>query len=507
MSIVSAIKKWAIENKKKVLSIFAVLAVVVVAVTVIILTLFFVNRDRNKSLIWKGDKSNIVKTKERKQRLVIGTLDSISTSKTYFREDGATSLINALVYEPLMRINEDLTIENVLAKSIKFSSDGLVAEIVLNDAMFSDGSALKAEHVKAAYLEILKNCEDGIYIERCSNIKGVEDYISGVAEDVEGIIVEEERELTIAFEDVAAWNMEAFTLPVFKNVEAEGEKALGTGSYKIEGYQYNESIQLTENSMSKSAGLDYRQIDIKRISTLGISEDIANYEIDVFILPYRDDLEEIKEAGYHNIYRLPDTKNLNYFLMNLDDEAGSNISVRKAISKSMDRERLSEEFDDGQVINNGYLTATSDKVEILSRDVNKAKGLLKKVAEPKVFYYGEIDIISQIRFNGVRESLKEAGIMVETGNKGDYTITYVRSIAGMVLKDIEESILNTQKKEEYCEKIKSVYKKNNDTWMRQIEEYYKDECLIVPYSSNTYHLVISSDVDTKAIREFVANNY
>lgn len=506
---IAAIRQWLKAklkaNKKKVFGIGATLVVAVVAI--IILVFCFNNKNEDEILVFKGSKANIEKTNERKKSLVIGTSEMVNTSETYLRANQATKIANALVYEPLIRINSDLTIENVLAESIEFSADGLEAEVTLREAVFSDGSVLTAEDVKAAYLEILKNGEDDTYVERCRNIKGVQEYTLGVFADVEGIIVNGERKFKIVFKRLAAWNMEAFTIPIFKEAQVDGESALGTGPYKIDNYQHNESMQLSANNNSKSTAFKYEQVVIKRFSTLGLSKDIDKYEVDAFIIPYNDSLDDIKKAGYHNVYRLIDTKNLNYFLFNFDDESGDNILIRKAISKSMDRERLSEEFEDGRVMNNGYLTATSEKAEMLSRDVKKAKSFLKKVSEPKISYYGEIDAISKIRFNGIKESLSEAGITVEEGDESEYTMTYVRSGDGMILSDIENSILNTRKKEEYYEKLKSVYKKSCNDWMELINEYYSEECLIIPYSTNTYHLVISSDVDTKAIREFIANNY
>ncbi len=506
---VSEIKKWVLTNRKKLLISCLSLLLMVIAFFCLLNkweTDHKENGDNYDAVIWQGEESNVVKTNEQQECLVIGTIDMINSSQTYLNDDQASNITNALVYESLIHINQDQTLEMILADEITFSEDGLRAEVTLKDSMFSDGSILTANNVKEAYLNILKNSNTEVYLERCCNIEGIMDYIGGKSSDIKGITVETENKLSVQFNQVAAWNMQAFVLPIFKAADQEGEKALGTGPYKMETYQHNESIQLIRNEMNKSSDLGFENIIVKRFSTLSLSENVKNFEIDVFALPYWNDLEEIKEAGYHSIYHILDEKNTSYFRFNLDDEAGGKNDLRNAVTKAIDREEVSKGLYAEEVLNYSYLSAAADNTEHLSRNVDQAEKLLKSIEEPKVKYYGAIDTAAKLRFDGIKDSLEDADIIVERGSEGEHTLSFVQTGNEIILKDQEEYILSTEKKEEYCKKIRAIYQENSEEWMEKVEEYYEDECFLIPYSANSYYLVISSDVDSAAIRELIVNH-
>ena len=72
----------------------------------------------------------------------------------------------------------------------------------------------------------------------CKTIKGMEDYQLGKNNDISGIIIDNEYELTFQFNSCSILNIQGLSIPIFKTVE-NSKWAIGTGEYAFEKYSHN----------------------------------------------------------------------------------------------------------------------------------------------------------------------------------------------------------------------------------------------------------------------------
>mgnify|MGYP000569765651 CR=1 FL=1 len=172
--------KW---DKKYILIVF-------IGLCLVITFLIFNNREKSNTLIFEGSPEYIKKSDEQKKQLTIGVTNPPQESKSYLGQDQTSRLTKRLVYEPIVYIKKDLSIEFMLADKIIFSKDGLEAKVELNKkAKFSNGDVVNAETVKKSYLELNKTTSQYSQKDICKTIKGMEDYQLGKNNDIECFMI------------------------------------------------------------------------------------------------------------------------------------------------------------------------------------------------------------------------------------------------------------------------------------------------------------------------------
>lgn len=476
-------------NKKYLL----IIALVICAIVTYLTTR---NPNSEEQLLLKGSTENIHKTGKQKKTLTIGISEPPLQSKLYLEDGKIANLSKQLIYEPLLYINKDLTIDYMLADSIKFSIDGLTAKIKLDEnAFFSDHSKVTATDIKQSYLELNKN-------NYCTpTIVGVEEYYLGNKSDIEGIKIIDDSTLEITFKQVSITNLFDLSIPIFKTTE--NTYALGSGEYELSNFRYNDEIILKRNTKRKTSNYEYENIIIKKISSLQIEEEIKNYNLDVFEVSLNRDNKDIKKAGYHNVYEVNDAYTLNYFKFNLNDKVAKDINIRKAMTYGINKKDLEIGFEWNEKINESYLSSINEDANTNEYDLDKAKKFAK---ESTVTYLCLNDVASVLRYDEIKKAMNKIGISVEKTMNSNASIQYMSTHNEHPVLFLEEELLKSSLKEDYKKFLKNSYQNDVKDALQSLDEYIADSYMIIPISTRTYGLAISSDANQKQLLKLLMNS-
>ncbi|MEM4528329.1 MAG: ABC transporter substrate-binding protein [Desulfurococcaceae archaeon] len=361
--------------------------------------------------------------------------------------------VHALLYQPLVALDENMNIVTDLAVKWEVSEDGLTITFHLpKDAKFSNGDPLTAEAIKKSierYIEISPYAEDFA--------------------DVKEIVVVDNYTLKLIFSRPAPyiWSVlvTAYGAPVNAYLaekignEAFGREAVGSGPYKVKEWVRGSHVTLIRN--------DYYKTNLPFVNNKG-----PNTYIDEIIIRFiPEDLTRITEleAGRVHIVRgvplemvkrLKDNPNIKlyevvtpgiyYLMVNVRDAKLSDVRVRQAIMMAINRTELAVALDHNIIPWHSFLSPTqfcynSTIEEIASKryayDLDKAKALLREAGWIDTDGDGVLDkdgipfkltLLSAVDDPAMKKlapliqaQLKKIGIDVEIK---EYTYDYVRTM-------------------------------------------------------------------------------
>ncbi len=348
-----------------------------------------------------------VASAEGKDRVVMG----ISTSPDTFDPNYEGILFNdavlRLVYDGLVRMTENNTFEPWLAESYEAISD-TEWKFVLRDVYFSDGSKVTSEDCAASIQATHDSATLSAYAGWLDRVEILDDktFIIHTVEPSERIEL-----------DLAHYNyiIPAYTIGTDYDYDSN---PVGTGPYTLVEWQRGDHL-LFEAKDDYFMPQDAAQIKYLewRIVPEGISRTIGlqQGEIDIVYDVQATDLFQLEADENITVYNA-DYCSPFYMAFNLNNEALSNINVRKAIASAINRENAS------LVATNGYsrpITSAfapnllgSTDAYACSYDVEAAKQYLADSG-----YTGDLTFtvitkeeVMKIALESVQADLKEIGI-------------------------------------------------------------------------------------------------
>lgn len=452
---------------------------------------FIPKNSNSDQLVVKGDKNKIEKTEKQKERLVIGMYEPLEHSKIYLGDDKGSILATKLVYESLVRINKDLTIDEQIASKISFSKNGKKATIKLNNKTFSDGSTLNSKAVKASYKALNKSDSDYFNKSYTENIVGMLDYQYGSTKDITGIKVIDDKTLEFDFNDCRSENIYALSLPVI-NVKND----CGSGDYVIDQFRFQDHLQLKQKN--KSGDLSYQKVLIKNVNTVGMEKQMKAYNLDVLEVS-KSHFKTIKKIGYHNVYQL-NKDDLHYVNFDLSKSSGKNKDLRKAVYYGINKKVLKNDMDDQDVYVGHYLSTTlTDNQDVYN--LNKAKKAQSDAHKSKIDFEVSGDVNSLLRYDVLKKTLKKANLELTQGS----SFASIQETDSSDKYEIEDKINESYLKKDYQKQIKETYQKNCLNVLKEFDNYILDEYLVLPLYTSTYYLAMSSDVDQEQVIGFMTN--
>lgn len=263
-------------------------------------------------------------------RLGISDFDSIHPYLTKNRE---ILYLDQLIFEPLLTITQDYKIENCLAKEwTKVGEKSYLLKLKEN-VTWQDGSSFRAEDVKFS-IETLQKEEDSIYIENVKDIAKVE-----IVDDTT-IRLELTKEIPffeyqLIFPIIQAKQYENQTISSLTQIP------LGTGMYQISKLT-DDQIQLVKNTKwhkidQKNANLE--TITVSIYETMGeIYNEFKLGNIDMIHTTNENVTEYIGSMGYGK--KEYENREYDYLAFNCEDSILQYPEVRKAISLSLNQERI-----------------------------------------------------------------------------------------------------------------------------------------------------------------------
>lgn len=318
--------------------------------------------------------------------------------------------------DKLFDINEKLEIQPQLANEWKWSDDGKVLHVKLrSDAKFHDGAAITASDVKAN-LERAKSLPESLRKSEVASIDKVE-----VIDDtsLEIHVVKPDASLLSQLADRAGMILSP---KVFENGDF-GQNPICSGPYKFVNRVQNDRIVL-----EKFADYwDAANYHFDKVTFLAIQDSTVRFanlrsgDLDLIERLASSDIEAAKADSKLAFYPVTGTgyQGLTFNMKRGDKETfpiGHDKRVRQAFELSIDRNAINEVVGQG-VFQPAYQPfppssfAYDKKFEKVTRDVEKAKQLLKEAGHERVSFeiaYGN-NTTSQQVYELIQAMSAEAG--------------------------------------------------------------------------------------------------
>ena len=236
-------------------------------------------------------------------------------------------MVFALVYQGLFSVDRDGQVWPMLCESYQVSWDMKTYTLQLAEATFSDGTAVTAEDVKAS---LLTARESSVY-------KGRFDHLNNITVTDDGKV---QISLSTSYENFPL----LLDVPIVKESQVDAQSPLGTGPYVLETWGENLGLR---RSARWWCDADI-PVQAEQISLLKAESPVQlrdTFEFSDLSMVGADPGNE-NYADFHSDYELWDVDSSIFLYLACNDKSTvfSNGDMRKALTYSIDREKLSETY-------------------------------------------------------------------------------------------------------------------------------------------------------------------
>lgn len=259
--------------------------------------------------------------------------------------------IAAKLFNGLVKIGKDLTIEPDIAENWTLSADGLLYTFQLKEGVkFSSGRTVTARDFKYSFERILnpENRSPATWV--FEKILGAEEFMQGRVVEVRGIQVVDDHTLVIRlkrpfspFLNLMAMTS-AYVVPR-EEVERWGpdfsSHPIGTGPFLLKEWQPNREIRLDRrtdyfDSPAKMHGILYRIIpeDLTAVSEFELGN------LDLLTIPAAEYARYRRDSSKRQFIASIEGLNTYYLGFNCSRPPFDNPRLRKAVASAIDREKM-----------------------------------------------------------------------------------------------------------------------------------------------------------------------
>ena len=227
----------------------------------------------------------------------------------------------SLIYQALFTVSNDYECSPVLCKTYNISADMMTYTFYLEEALFSDGTALTAADV-AATLEAARS--SSFYGGRLQHVDSVSAYGSAVVVELETPM----DNLPLLLD-----------IPIVKASQVSAESPLGTGPYRMDDGQLKRVA-----GWWCSASLPVSSDTIPLVDSDSNAQIQEAFELRQVSLVCADPADH-SYVPFHGDYELWDSENglFLYLVCNSKSKIFSNDALRAALTYAIDRDKLVEE--------------------------------------------------------------------------------------------------------------------------------------------------------------------
>lgn len=265
--------------------------------------------------------------------------------------DVTGGLISAKLFNGLVRLGEDLSVQPDIAKDWSISRDGLTYTFRLRQGIyFSNNREVNAHDVKYSFKRILDSKSRSPNTWVLEKVLGAEDFMKGRTDDVEGVKVVDDYAVEIHLKKpfspfLSLLTMTAAYVVPKEEVERWGpdfsSHPVGTGPFILKEWLPNREIKLEKKG-------DYfdRPAKIKGIIYRIIPEDltaVTEFEagnIDVLTIPASEYSRYKTDPKKQNLISSMKGINTYYLGLNCSRPPFDNLNLRKAINYAIDKEKI-----------------------------------------------------------------------------------------------------------------------------------------------------------------------
>lgn len=264
----------------------------------------------------------------------------------------------SIIYSPLFKTNEDLSVENILVDSYH-SDDGINYTFTLKEIKFSDNTPLTSDNVITS-LNLIKENPDNAYHQ-------IFDYISSYKK-----ISKNEFQITLHSQGISF--LAVMNFPIVKDKDSN----IGCGPFKIKNLTEEEAT-LEANATSPQLP-KFKTVIIKSFPSKDVFYDaFSNNEIDVINTDIYNLAQFSAKTNINTYDYISD--NLTFLGFNGQKEMFMDINIKKAIARLINKEELTSSI----LVGHAIKTASPFKPNSIyktdydySYDVDKATKDLEK---------------------------------------------------------------------------------------------------------------------------------
>ncbi|HXD32438.1 MAG TPA: ABC transporter substrate-binding protein [Pyrinomonadaceae bacterium] len=374
----------------------------------------------------------------------IRTIDPIGSPSV----DAASERVRTLMFNSLVRKDENFDYVGELASDIKRSDDGLTFTFTIRDGVkFQDGRILTSADTKYTFDTVLQNTFaksasffEGSGAARTSYVKSVE------APDPKTMVVT----LTRPWVGLLS-NLVPVAIIPKDSYESEKTHPVGTGPFKFVRYDSAQQVLDLEVFQDYWEGpANIKQVRVRVIpDTNALQAELQAGRVDIAPLPTSLSPDAFNLLGQHPNLKVVqfEGSNLNLLTFNTASPQLNDVKVRQAICHAIDRESIIRDLLLGQAkIAHSILPEKSwaySPGQTYSYDPEAAKKLIAgmQFSKPLVFKLSGSSTAGKNYAGVIQNSLKQVGIPVtiETSElntlfdqlrRGDFQITYGQWVGG-----------------------------------------------------------------------------
>jgi len=259
--------------------------------------------------------------------------------------------IASKLFNGLVRLDEDLSIQPDIARDWSISRDGLTYTFRLKHGIyFSNKQEVKAYDFKYSFKRILDSKSKSPNTWVLEKILGANDFMRGRAEDVRGITVIDDYTLKIRLKRpfspfLGLLTMTAAYVVPFEEVERSGpdfsSHPVGTGPFVLKEWLPNRELKLERrgdyfDGPAKVKGIIYRIIpeDLTAVTEFELGN------LDIITIPASEYLRYRKDPTKQNFISSLKGINTYYLGLNCSKPPFHNLNIRRAINHAIDREKI-----------------------------------------------------------------------------------------------------------------------------------------------------------------------
>ena len=321
-------------------------------------------------------------------------LDTLSNTGT----DAAADRIRNLLFNSLVRKNEQFEYVGELAKSIEVSDDGLSITFKLNEkVMFHDGSAMKSSDVKYTLEALFESggTKSGSFFDSLPNAGDSErtrrPHITSIATPDDSTVV-----MTVARPALVNQTLSNLvTIPIIPTgtIERQKTKPIGSGPFKFVSFdQVNSIVRLEAFDGYWEGAPKIKNIAVKTVTDANaLQAELRSGSVDVAPVPSNLSPDTLKALGQDAELNVQGFKgsNIVYLGFNTETKPLNDVRVRQAIAYAIDRRTIIKELLSGQATEAFSIIPENSwaymKGETYTFDPIKAKSILAEAG-----YKGEL---------------------------------------------------------------------------------------------------------------------
>ena len=347
------------------------------------------------------------------------TLDTLTTTGS----EAAAERVRNLMFNSLVKKNENFEYVGELAKEINPTEEGKVITFVLQDAVkFHNGKEFTSADVKYTFAELFKSngYKAGAFADTIDE-KLVQHIVSIVTPDSKTVVFTLSR-ATLQTRFLS--NLVAIPIIPEGTIEQQKTQPVGSGAFKFVNYDSSQNIiELAANADYWEGAPNIQKLRVKTVTDANsMQAELQSGGVDIAPLPSNLSPDTLKSLGNNPNLKVEqfNGSNIQYLQFNSQSAPLNNVKLRQAIAYGIDREKIIEQLLFGQAtIAHSILPVESWAYNAgtkYSFDSAKAKQLLQESGykgEPLKFKVSAGNVAFSQYSQVIQNALRDLGLNVE----------------------------------------------------------------------------------------------